>query len=188
MSTTTQKTTGSTESGQELRLIYPIHFIVRSQSIWMAWQSVDEPNEAVLKDRDAVLWGETRHALVAMCLQKFSNLSIEDDVVFDLDTTLLKLSKSQDGISDEVINSWNILRDVKSSLAPEVGGVFQFDSDRLVESYDRFFSMTAGGEILDIGERTIFDKDVRNAVDVISTGMTMLLHITETSLSRRGIY
>ncbi|WP_148650219.1 hypothetical protein [Lysobacter capsici] len=160
-------------------VIYPVHLIVQGRSIWISWQSSDDPNNALLKRRGIVLWAESKSLLIEASKTIQDSFFFEDEVVYDLDALLARLVKREAVSCDEVINCWNLLIDIGKSLAVDFVSLHNFNDASFSDSYDRFFSGTSASEIINFGFHDVEDVDMRNAIEVVSNGMAMLLNIVD---------
>lgn len=159
---------------------YPIHLVVQGRNIWLAWRCVDEIDEALLKRDGVVLWASTKSDLIEKCSGAHGEwLRSEEDTKIDLDSLLSRLI-ARDAISgSEVINGWNMLTDIQNSLPPVVGARFNLLDGSLLEAYDHFFSDTVAADMLEFGRLEITDGDIQHAIEVVSTGMVMLLDMVD---------
>ena len=163
----------STLAGNE---IHPVNFVFQSSSIWIGWVSADEPGEAVVTNDGKILWGLSQRDLVKRCADVYGAVAIESATMFDMNKVLDGLC-SRKAASDEVINCWNMLKDVSLALgAPRA--VYRFDGVAEDRAYMAFFSATSGGELLGFAGGQVADRDFEVAKEVISNGVLMLLDAT----------
>lgn len=155
--------------------IYPVCVVVQGQSIWFAWQSVDQPECALLKWRGAVLWAHEKSVLIERLSRLGDEFRFEDGGVFDMDSMLIELTAGNFPRNDELINCWNMLIDVRGSFPRNMTVGFNLNDGDLLRSYERFFSWTSGGSAAGSGLSELGGEDIANAIEAISNGMTMIL-------------
>lgn len=163
----------STQAGNE---IHPVNFVFQSYSIWIGWMSTDEPGEAVVKNDGKILWGLSQSDLVKRCADVCGAVVIESATIFDMDKVLHGLC-SRKVSSDEVINCWNMLKDVRLALGA-FRAVYALEGIAEDRAYMAFFSATSGGELVGLVEGQVADRDFEVAKEVVSNGVLMLLDAT----------
>ncbi|KRA74573.1 hypothetical protein ASD78_14030 [Lysobacter sp. Root667] len=136
--------------------------------------STDEAGEAVVKCDGLILWGATQRDLVTSCTEIYSDAVIESATIFDLDKILESLCNRSDVSSDDLINCWNMLKDVRLALGAP-GAFYKFEGVAEDQAYMTFFSTASGGGLLDMVESYPVDRDFEVAREVVSTGILMLL-------------
>ncbi|NUO76423.1 MAG: hypothetical protein HOQ32_10450 [Lysobacter sp.] len=153
-----------------------MNFVFQSYSIWIGWMSTDEPGEAVVKNDGKILWGLSQSDLVKRCADVCGAVVIESATIFDMDKVLHGLC-SRKVSSDEVINCWNMLKDVRLALGA-FRAVYALEGIAEDRAYMAFFSATSGGELVGLVEGQVADRDFEVAKEVVSNGVLMLLDAT----------
>ncbi|MFQ6309723.1 hypothetical protein [Lysobacter capsici] len=166
-------------------VIYPVHLVVQGRHIWIGWKSSDDPGDALLKRHGTILWADTKAVLMEKSWAIQDSFFFEGEVVYDFDALLAKLVSREAVSCDEVINCWNLLIDIGGSLGAGFGSLHDVNDASFSNSYDRFFSATTGGGIVNFGFYDIEDMDLKNAVDVVSNGMAMLLNVVDARVGHK---
>lgn len=168
-------------------IIYPVCVIAQKHRIWFAWRSVDQPECALLKWRGAVLWAHEKSVLIERLSRLGDQFCFEDGGVFDMDSALIELAAGNVARSDELMNCWNMLIDIRGSLPRDMVVGFSLNDGGLLRSYERFFSWTSGGSAVGGGLSELGGEDIANAIEAISNGMTMVLAFVDgDGAAKRG--
>jgi hypothetical protein len=156
--------------------IFPIAFMVDNQCIWLAWVNVDEPLDSFIKKNGSPVFSYTREDLLEKCIEVLAEFSVMEASTFDVDDFIRRLSGGASVDCDELINLWNVLLDLESSLgvAKEDSALFSADS---MGAYDRFFSGTAAARMIGLSVESISASDFTRAKDVIVYGKNMVLSV-----------
>lgn len=156
--------------------IFPIELIVDRRHIWLAWMSVDESFDSFLKNNGLVIFSCAREGLLEKCTEALAEFSVMETSVFDIDDVVRRLSDGDRVDCDELINLWNMLLDLESSLgvAKEDSALFNVDS---IDVYNRFFSGTAAARMIGQPVESISPSDFTKAKDVIVHGKDVVLRV-----------
>lgn len=167
------------DADDAIRAVHPVQLIAQGRRVWLAWQSCDEPDQALLRGRDGVLWAPTKSALLERCRAVREPLRIEDETTFDFDAVLAGLVARAPLRGEGVIDCWNLALDLRAALEPRLQASLAIDEPGYWDSYDRFFSLTLAGDMVDFGPRELEDADFDRAAEVLSSAMVLLLASTQ---------
>ncbi|MBX9401899.1 hypothetical protein K4L06_11315 [Lysobacter sp. BMK333-48F3] len=172
------------EADDAVRAVHPVQLIAQGRRVWLAWQSCDAPEQALLKGCSGVLWAPTQSGLIELCRAVREPLRIEDETTFDFDAVLAGLIARAPLGGERVIDCWNLALDLRTSLEPGLQASLAIDEPGYWDSYDRFFSLTSAGEMIDFEPCEPGDADFDRAAEVLSSAMVLLLALTEGRAAR----
>ena len=158
--------------------IHPICMIAHAQHIWLGWRSVDEPSDAMIKRHGLIFWDRTKSGYIKNYLQLDKNAVFESETVINLDATVRSLDLHENLKASDIINSWNILTDLRNSLDVQKDAAFPLNDQRYIETYDRLFSNAPAASLIHFHAGELAEEDYKNAAKVIASGIAMLLNVT----------
>lgn len=155
--------------------LYPVCLTARGFDIWIAWRSVDDSSEAVLKRDGLLLWATSRGRILEKCRMIFPASVFLEDYGIDLDDLLERLEGMDVSRAEIALNAWNMLSDIENSIYGRCDSNSMIMDQRYMDSYDRLFSSTSAGRMVDFDAGAVDAADLKNAALVISQGVRMLL-------------
>lgn len=159
--------------------MYPVCLHARGDEHWFAWRHADDPDDAIERDADGVLWSSTLPGLAAAWRTRHPGIDIAPDVtVVDLDALIAGLRSTDAPDFEALLNALNLLDDVMlaSSEAAQSAIFGGIPSRR--DLYDVVFSQTCAGEIIEVPVQPLTDVDRRVLADWLQTGVEMVRAVT----------
>jgi hypothetical protein len=159
--------------------MYPVCLRARGDEHWFAWRHAEDPDDAIARDADGVLWSSTLPGLVAAWRTRHPGIDIDSDVtVVDLDALIAGLRSTDAADFEALLLALNMLDDIghacRAAGQPAAFGTIR---SRL-ELYDVVFSQTGAGEIVDVLVQSMTDADRRTLADWLQTGVEMVRAVT----------
>ena len=163
--------------------MYPVCLRARGAEHWFAWRHTDDPDDAIARDADGVLWSSTLPGLVAAWRTRQPGIDIDPDVtVVDLGALIAGLRSTDAPDFEALLLALNMLDDVMlaSSQTPQSAVFGGIPSRR--DLYDVVFSQTGAGEIIEVPVQPLTDADRRVLTDWLQTGVEMVRAVTAHQL------
>lgn len=159
--------------------IYPVCLRARGDEHWFAWRHAEDPDDAIARDGDGVLWSSTRAGLAAAWRAGHPEVDIASDAtVVDLDALITELRSTDAPDFEALLLALNMLDDVALACGEgEQGAIFGGIPSRR-ELYDVVFSQTGAGEIVDVPVQPMTAADQRALADWLHAGVEMMRAVT----------
>ena len=159
--------------------MYPVCLRARGAEHWFAWRHAEDPDDAIARDADGVLWSSTLPGLAAAWRARHPGIDIDPDAtVVDLDALIAGLRSTDAPDFEALLDALNLLDDLGHACRA-TGQQAGFGGIRSrLELYDVVFSQTGAGEIVDVPVQSMTVADRRALIDWLEAGVEMVRAVT----------
>ena len=164
--------------------MYPVCLRARGDEHWFAWRHAEDPDDAIARDADGVLWSPTQPGLAAAWRAGHPEVDVAPDAtVVDLDALITHLCSVEVPDFEALLDALNLLDDLGHACRA-TGQPAAFGGIRTrLELYDVVFSQTGAGEIVDVPVQPLTAADQRALADWLETGVEMVRAVTAHRLN-----
>lgn len=112
-----------------------------------------------------------------MIMSAYDGVSVEGETFYDMDGCLIALREGRAQNAELVVEVWNILSDLSSTI---LGERRKFHPEH-ADSYDAFFSQCEVAGFVGMAPEPISKGDITNAIAVLESGVTLVLGVADNS-------